>query len=107
MNRRIALRTLLASAGAVTLSACAGFQLPRPGGRVGGDGKPLSLAVLDALRKNSETSTLALIEVYSTEDDVIILKGPVPTDDKFYAVERIALQVEGVARVDNGTFVRN
>lgn len=107
MNRRIALRTLLAAAGTVTLSACAGYQLPRPGGRVGGDGKPLSLAVLQEFGRNPETSNLALIEVYSTEDDVIILKGPVPTDEKFYAVERIALQVEGVRRVDNGTFVRN
>ncbi len=105
MNRRIALRTLLGTAGVVALSACQGVALPRPGGRLGGDGKILSLAVQNALRNSPETNTLN-IEVYSTDEDVVILKGTVPNDAKFYAVERVAGGVEGVSRVDNATFVQ-
>jgi len=106
MNRRTALRMLLSTAGVTTLAACQGLIPPTPLGRVGGDGKVLSLAVQDALRASPDTNTV-LIEVYSNDEGIVILKGAVNTDDKFYAIERVALRVEGVTRVDNATFVRD
>ena len=105
MNRRTALRTLLSTAGVATLVACQGYTPPRPFGRVGGDGKLLSLAVQRALRASPETNTVN-IEVFSDDDGVVVLKGVVSSDGKFHAVERIAGGVDGVTRVDNATYIQ-
>jgi len=105
MNRRSALRTLLLAAGGVTLTACQGYTAPSPFGRRGGDGKPLSLAVQRALRADPETIGIQ-IEVYSTDENVVILKGSVSTDNQFNGAERVALSVADVRRVDNALWVR-
>ncbi len=105
MNRRNAIRTVLAAAGVIALSGCRGFVAPSPGGRRGGDGKPLSLAVQNAFRSDAETS-LMQIEVYSTDEGVVVLKGIVGTEAELHAAERVALTVDGVRRVDNTLYVR-
>jgi osmotically-inducible protein OsmY len=105
MNRRTALRTVMAAAGVTALAGCRGFVAPSPGGRRGGDGKPLSLAVQEAFRSSADTN-LVQIEVYSTDEGVVILKGIVGTEAELYATERVALTVDGVRRVDNALYVR-
>ncbi len=104
MNRRVALRAVLAVAGVAALSGCRGLALPAVGRR-GGDGKPLSLNVQSALRNHPETNLLQ-IEVYSTDEDVVILKGIVGSTAELHAAERIATGVDGVRRVDNALFIR-
>jgi len=105
MNRRTAIKAVLTAAAGATLASCQGFSLPSPGGRRGGDGKPLSLAVQAALRKHPETTVLQ-IQVFSTDEDVVILKGTVLSEADFYAAERVATAVPDVRRVDNALFVR-
>ena len=68
MNRRTALRMLLSTAGVTTLAACQGLIPPTPLGRVGGDGKVLSLAVQDALRASPDTNTCLLYTSPSPRD---------------------------------------
>ena len=105
MNRRSALRTLLTTSAVAVLAGC---QNPIPArylGKSGGDGKLLSRAVENALRASPDTN-IEIVEVYSNDEGVVILKGYVSTDRSFYAVERVALGVEGVTRVDNATYIR-
>jgi len=105
MNRRVALRTLLTVAGAAAITGCQGFVPRAPLGRLGGDGKPLSLKVQEALRKHPETAHIQ-IEVFSSEDNVVVLKGTVGSEAEYYAAERVATGVEGVSRVDAALYVR-
>jgi len=105
MNRRTALRTLLTTSAVAVLAGC---QNPIPArylGQSGGDGKILSRAVEDALRASPETN-IEIVEVYSNDEGVVILKGYVSTTRGFYAIEDVARRVDGVTRVDNATFVR-
>jgi len=105
MNRRAALRALFATTATVTLAACQGYSAPSPFGRRGGDGKPLSLAVQRAFREDPETLGIQ-IEVYSTDENVVILKGTVGTDAQRNGAERVATAVAEVRRVDNALWVR-
>lgn len=104
MNRRDAVRTLLSAAGVTALAGCQGLSLPPPRGVYGGDRNPLSLAVHEAFLTDAETNTL-LIDVFSNDEGIVILKGRVESSAEFEAAERVANRVQGVNRVDNALFV--
>ena len=107
MNRRNAVRTLLSVAGVAVLAGCQGRRFGAPVfGRAGGDGKPLSLAVHDALRSAAATNTI-IIEVTSNDEGIVVLKGNVNNRLQFDEAERITLRVAGVTRVDNALFIRD
>jgi len=108
MNRRAALRSVVASVAAVGLAGCQGAlsripQVPRIG-PPRGDRHPLSLAVQDALRQSPLTSTVQL-DITTREDSIIVLTGLVDNDTQFYEVERIARSVEGVEQVNSQVYV--
>lgn len=104
MNRRGALRSMMASVAVVGLAGCQSLTIPTPFGRVGGDGHPLSLAVQRALL-NAPTTSGIQIEVTTREDEIIILKGTVDNEDQRYEAERVANGVDGVRRVDSILYV--
>ncbi len=108
MNRRVAIRTLLSASGVLALAGCQKYTygLPPLGGRRGGDNNLLSVEVQNAFRRNAETNTI-LVDVFSNEEGIVILKGNVDNRLQYDAAERIAKRVEGVTRVDNALFIRD
>ena len=106
MNRRAALSSMLSTVAVFGLASCqgGGFKIPQPFGRVGGDNAPLSLAVQNKFRQTPELSAIR-VEIFTRDEDVIILKGQVDTEVLRYTAEQVASTVDGVRRVDSVLFV--
>lgn len=104
MTLNICRRVFITILFSLWLTGCDSIPLDKPFGEIGGDDKPLSIAVSKALHEKPQTTSMHI--TVKSDDDVVTLKGFVNSPTERWMAEEVASAVDGVRHVINALYIR-